>query len=284
MRKKIAPYIQPAFLICVTVLAMAGGGMQVAIDWFGVQLKKEAIPLKRPLDLLSEAPLAPYTVVQKRRIQNKDILEQLGTEEYIQLTLEDTEAEKLSPVRYCSMFITYYTGDPDMVPHVPEECYIGGGNVCLSRESVTIELKEPYFVDIDTDTVSVGIEGSRDINVRFLVFSRKSSDIWEASSKFAVWYVFKVNGRYADSRWETRKILGENLFGRYSYFSKIEWSFYRSSSGGNRQINKEAGSEASKKLLSVILPILEGDYWPDWEKANREEDVKIQDAIAVSVK
>ena len=101
-----------------------------------------------------------------------------------------------------------------------------------------------------------------------VVFAGKNSDIWQESSRFAVWYFFKVNGRYAGSRSETRKILGENLFNKYSYFSKVEWSFH-SSTNGSRQIDKETGLAASNKLLHVVLPILEKKYWPDWEKANK---------------
>ena len=72
-------YMQPAFLICAVVLAVAGSGMSIAIKSFGVYLKKEPLPLKKPLELLDEKGLAPYKVVSKDRIENKEMVKALGT-------------------------------------------------------------------------------------------------------------------------------------------------------------------------------------------------------------
>jgi len=32
--------------------------------------------------------------------------------------------------------------------------------------------------------------------------------------------------------------------------------------------------EASQKMLAKVLPILEEDHWPDWEKAERGEIIE----------
>ena len=40
-------YAQPAFLICIALLAIAGGGMSLAIKSFGVYLEKEPLPIKK---------------------------------------------------------------------------------------------------------------------------------------------------------------------------------------------------------------------------------------------
>jgi hypothetical protein len=55
--------------------------------------------------------------------------------------------------------------------------------------------------------------------------------------------------------------LNKNLFGKTSYFCKVELVFNRSSMAPS----KEQTVTASQKLLTVILPILEQDYWPDWK-------------------
>ena len=285
MQNFIKSYTQPAFLICVILLAIAGAGMQVTVDWFGVQLQKEALPLKKPLELFVDSLLTPYKVVKNSKIKNKDVLEQLGTDEYLQIILEDTESQELSPVRFCSLFVTYYTGDPDMVPHVPDECYIGGGNVCLGRDTVTLQLanlnREGKTIEAqDSDTIA----DNTNIDVKYLTFSKKNSDIWQVSSKFNVWYFFKVNGEYSGGRTQTRKILGENLLGKYSYFSKIEWTFHGQNQSTKSRIDKETALKASEKLMSVILPILEKEYYPDWEKANRKQNKEAQDTKVVSVR
>ncbi len=105
-RDNIRVYLQPAFLICVVVLAIAAG----ASKKFGV-IKKEFLPLKKSFDALDESRLAPYKVVEKLKIENEDILKALGTQDYIQWVLEDTNAPAGSTVKRLMLFVTYY-GSP----------------------------------------------------------------------------------------------------------------------------------------------------------------------------
>jgi hypothetical protein len=240
-------YLQPAFLICAAVLAVAGSGMSFAIKSFGVYLKKEPLPLKKSLDLLDESGLAPYKVVSKEKIENEQIIKELGTEDYIQWCLEDTNVSADSPARYCSLFITYYAL-PDQVPHVPEECYTGSGYQRLSSDNVTLKINE--------DGVDKEIPG------RYLIFAATDSAYWASSTKFPVLYLFKVNGDYANSREDARIALNKNIFGKYSYFCKVEWKFFNRISGASIFPTKEEAIKASEKLLGVILPVLEKEYWP----------------------
>ena len=271
MKSIIKPYTQPAFLICIAVLAIAGTGKKTAIQWSGAHLKKLSLPLKKPLDLLDDSALMPYRVIRKHKITNKDMLEQLGTQEYVQWELEDTQAHKFSPVKYCSLFITYYTGHLDQVPHVPEECYTGGGNQQLGSESVTLNVQGLHTSKIvNDDGKTVQTEQTSKINARYIVFIRQGSNMWQATSKYSVLYLFQVNGTYAGSRSETRAIMGKNLFGKYSYFSKVEWKFYGGGMGGVTFPNKQEAIKASEKLLSVLLPVMAQDHWPDWAKASSE--------------
>jgi len=264
----LKPYIQPTFLICVITLAAAGASKKAVIEISGAKLRKEPIYLKKPLDLMDKALLAPYQIVNESKIDNKDVLEELGTEEYIQWIIEDTEAPKFSPTRYCSLFITYYTGNPDKVPHVPEECYTGAGNQQRSNNVITLNInrtQETVNATENENTVK-----SEPFDVRHLIFARKGSSIWDTNSIYSVMYFFSVNGKYASGRGETRKIMGSNLLGRYSYFSKVEWKFMGEASGNRMSSDKNETIKASEKLLSVLLPILEKEHWPDWEKAKNE--------------
>lgn len=270
MKSITKPYTQPAFVICVAVLAIAGAGKDILLEWSGVHLKKEALPLKKPLSMLDAGALAPYEVIKKHKIANEDILEQLGTEEYIQWELVDTESGEFSPVHYCSLFITYYTGNLDQVPHVPEECYVGGGNQRLSAEFISLDV-----ADLDgLSTVAPANEPVREpgvvkpIKARYVVFLGQSTNMWQANSRYGVLYFFYANGAYAGSRTEARAILGSNLFGKYSYFSKVEWKFYGGGRGGKIFPDKAEAIVASERLLSVVLPIIEKDHWPDWARVN----------------
>jgi hypothetical protein len=245
-KDNIRIYLQPAFLICIVVLAAAGAGMSTAIDRLGLYLKKEPIPLRKSLDLLDENGLAPYQVESnnKFKIENEEIIQALGTKEYIQWILEDTDAEVNSPVKKCLLFITYYD-HPDRVPHVPEECYVGSGFQRLAKDSVILKINN-----------HTGFE--REIPAKYLVFGSPNANIWRNNGKFPVLYFFRINQEYAGSREEARIALNKNLFSKFSYFSKVELAFNQAAI----QPSKAEVIAASEKLLSVILPILEDEHWP----------------------
>jgi len=255
MNKQYSALLRPAFLVCVALLAVSAATKSIVIQTLGVQLTKLPIELKKPLDQMDTKKLAPYEVINKSVITNQDILESLGTEKYIQWLLEDNSAAPESPVRLCSLFITYYTGNPDMVPHVPDECYVGGGNSRLRGETLSVQIPWPKQ------------EKPREIAMQYVVFGRQDKTLLQADDQFSVQYLFKANGQFCGDRTATRALLGSNFFGKYSYFAKIEWRF----SGKNSHPNQEETLEATRKLLTILLPVLEEDHWPDWEKATRKE-------------
>ena len=214
-------------------------------------VKKELFPLKKSLDLLDEKSLSPYRVLSKQKITNQETIESLGTEDYIQWILEDPEQPIDSAVHKCSLFITYY-GLPDRVPHVPEECYTGGGHQRLTSDSIIFEINKN------------NITGK--IPARYLVFASANSNIWGLDTKFSVLYLFYVNETYANSRDDVRFALNKYIFSKYSYFSKVEWKFFNTRLGVTVHPSKSEVIAASEKLLGVILPILEREHWPDWSK------------------
>jgi hypothetical protein len=243
MREAVKTYMQPAFLICVAVLATAGVGMPAVIKSCGVYLKKEPAPLKKSLELLDEKGLVNYKVISKEKIDNENVVKGLGTEDYIQWNLEDSEAPSDSTTQYCSLFITYYKL-PDRVPHVPEECYAGGGYQRLTSEGVTFQI------------------GEEEIPGKYLVFGGSNYEEGQSGAKFPVLYFFNVNGTYASSREDARIALGKNIFSKRVYFCKLEWKFFNNRLGTVIYPSKEEAIKASQKLLGVILPILEKEHWP----------------------
>ncbi len=123
------------------VLAASGAGMSVTMKKLGIVFRKEPLLLKKSLESLDERDLTPYKVVLKQKIQDPDTLKALGTEDYIQWILEDTEQAAGSPAKECLLFVTYYRL-PDRVPHVPEECWTGGGYQKLGSEAVTFKIND----------------------------------------------------------------------------------------------------------------------------------------------
>ena len=245
----IRVYAQPAFVICALVLAVGGAGMSMTMRKLGIILEKEPLPLRKSLERLDDSDLAPYEVVSpKLKIENKEVLKSLGTNDYIQWVLEDTEEPVGSGVKRCLVFITYYEL-PDRVPHVPEECWTGGGYQRLGSEGVTLDISG-----------KAGFQAR--ITAKYLVFGPKKTSLWQNRQRIPNLYFFKVNGLYAGSREEARMALNKNLFGKSSYFCKVELVFNRTSAIPS----KETVVTASEKLLSVILPVLEQEHWPEWEK------------------
>lgn len=237
-------YLQPAFLICVGVLATACAGMSVARQRLGLYLKKEPLPLRQSLDRLDEAALAPYEVVAKLTIRNEEVLRSLGTEDYMQWVLENPLEPAESPVRQCLLFVTYYRL-PDRVPHVPEECYTGGGYRRLHSEAVTFH---------------VGPQGAqREIPGRYLVFEGSAAALSSGAPRFPVLYLFRVSGEYAGSRDAARIALNRNIFSRHAYFCKIELVFNQMLTAPTQAATVSAG----ERLLAVVLSALERDHWPD---------------------
>lgn len=243
----LAAYRQPAFLTCAVVLALAGVGMSLATRQLGPYLQKEPLPLRRPLDALEEGRLTPYRVLAKIPIEDVDILESLGTRDYIQWVLEDPREPTDSPVRKVLLFLTYYQ-QADRVPHVPEECYTGGGYQRLATSAISLRVGAS--------------DRAREIPGRYLLFEKTAPDLMRAVPEFPVLYLFRVNGEYAGSRDEARLALNKNIFSQHSYFCKIEMVFNQSSVAPAR----EMAAAASEKLLGVLLPVLEQEHWPDLEQ------------------
>jgi hypothetical protein len=233
--------LQPAFLLCAAVLALATVGLSVARKHFGIYLTKQPLPLDKPLDAIDTESLAPYTVVARHTIENADILEALGTEDYLQWVLEDPREPQQSPTRRVLLFITYYAR-PDRVPHVPEECYTGGGYQRLSTSGAELVLGD-----------------GRQIPARCLVFARSTLAPMRGPAQFPVLYLFRVNGEYAGGRDQARILLNANLFSAHAYFCKVELVFSQSIAAASR----DQATVAAERLLTVLLPVLEQAHWPD---------------------
>ncbi|MDD5010767.1 MAG: hypothetical protein PHQ00_01450 [Phycisphaerae bacterium] len=250
MKPFLKNYLQPSFLVSVICLLATAGFIGYYKTHYGITLIKKALPLKQPFDDFEEKLLEPYKVLKKSKIDNRDILESLGTEDYLQWFIEDTTADVMSPTRNCSLFITYYTGNPDQVPHVPEACYVGGGSKVVRSSSAALDLGDVKLTGQETT-----------IPATIVTFTQQAAEIWQTAAEFPVIYFFKVNGAYKGHRTAVRIALGD-LINEYSYFSKVELKFFNV-----RGIypDQQQSVEAAQKLLKVLLPVLERDYWPDWE-------------------
>ncbi len=228
-----------AFLVCVFIFGFCAVSMQLVARAMGIHLVKLPISLNKPLEELDEAKLAPYKVLSKRKIENQDVVDELGTEDYIQWFIEDPCAVVNGSLPYINLFITYYD-KPDYVPHVPEVCYTGGGSVVQAREN---------------SEITVMLDGEqRLIPIRIIQFVGLGYGGGRGDS--TVVYFFSTNGKYVSTRNTARRTM-RYPFDKYAYFSKVEMTF-----GGSP--SQEIVKASVQRFVEVLLPVLEEGHWPAW--------------------
>ncbi|HSW44387.1 MAG TPA: hypothetical protein VLM89_02325 [Phycisphaerae bacterium] len=192
---------------------------------------------------------ASYHLLSAAEIK-PEILDSLGTTQYIQWALLDqTAGGALQPEDFVQLFVTYYTGAPDQVPHVPEECYMGGGYV----------IKNEFLVEVPLPALGP----DRTVQVKALEFAGPS---FMSQGTKIVMYVFHTNGRFCADRTCVRGAMADP-FGRHAYFSKLEVSFGTSEALPPR----DKAIEAGRRFLSIVIPVLLKDHWPDWGQVTQSE-------------
>jgi len=241
---------EPAFLVCVFVLAVSAFGFRL---WGGGDLLKLPLALRKPLEALDPNRLAPYEVVKLPKIGEETIVEALGTKDYIQWQLLDTGLSADDPFYRGNLFVTYYTGNPDKVPHVPDWCYVGSGGIIDQKLEISITVP------------GCGRESDGDqLTLRILEIKTPHHGIGMTSyARRVVSYVFGVNGDYACTRTEVR-MKQRNRKDRYAYFSKVEVWFE-----GGQELPVSQHVEAMEKIYRKVLPLLWSEHWPDWEAASQ---------------
>jgi hypothetical protein len=237
------------------MLVMAAVGLKATARWFGWFLRKEKVPLKRSLQLFDARQVGPR--YEPNRLLNgrlqpmsEEMVEGLGTEEYLQVYLTDTDKPGDDPTRVALLFVTYYTGKPDLVPHVPDECYLAGGYERIGAATVAVPVS------------GVGAPGDR-VPVRVMQFRGQQRNPLSGGGMdvITVMYFFHTNGNYATTRNEVRASMA-NPFQRYAYYSKIEVTFC---SPLLVRADREASVAALGPLLERVMPVLLREHF-DLEK------------------
>ena len=203
---------------------------------------KAAIALKRPLAALDVEALAPFRVSERHTLEAV-VVEALGTDQYLNWTLEDAGVPPNDPLRFAYLFITYDTGGQNLVPHTPDECRLGAG----------YEPAQPH----ENATVELGSTGIAPPQVQVRVCTFVKTAVFQREEVTVV-YAFHCNGEFAATRNEVRLLFNDprDTFG---YFSKVEISFPRAT--------REQSVQGAAKLLSRLLPVLKRDHWPDFAAA-----------------
>jgi hypothetical protein len=240
---------QPAFLVCCLVLGASAASLKIASNKLQWYFRKFPIALQKPLDQLDTTRIAPYRLVRAVDIQ-EEIIEELGTRDYLNWQIEDTSVPEKDPFRNALLFVTYYTGNPDKIPHTPDVCYVGSGGQVQQGENVKISVPN---CGADNDTVPLRL-----LRINLPGAIGRHDQI--------ILYTFSVNGTYCATRNEVR-LKQNNLYDRYVYFSKVEMTF-PAAPADDAQLHRQA----AQKLARVFLPVLFKDHWPDWQALERKKN------------
>ena len=238
-----------SFFACLALLIAFVGHFNSIIRKTGMRPgPKEPVYLRQPLSRLDPKKLAPYETVQAVEISD-EVLNQLGTRDYIQWMLRNTE-DRQSATSVMSLFVTYYTDNPGQVVHIPDECYLGSGFNRKGGDLIQIPIQlSPQ------QTVMVPLH--------VLKFQKNS---YAGEETRVVMYGFHVNGQFAAEGRAVSNIMNDPKT-RHGYFSKVEVSF----GNGNVSVPYDDAVAAGKQLLQKVLPILVQDHWPDWQAVETQE-------------
>jgi len=236
------------FWVCVGILGSAAGGMRMVEAFFQVWLRKEELPLKQSLRLFDAEALGPRylrdAAADRILPPSDDLVSNLGTREFFQTVLADGQKPAQDPTRLASVFVSYYTGQPDKVPHTPDRCYVAAGAEPLGTQ--TVRLRVP----------GVGAPGA-ELPVQVVQFRQWQRQSAADDGVVTVLYFFHTNGRYVTTRGEVRWAMLKDLFQRYAYYAKVEVCF---TNEAGVHAGREASLAALGPLLERLMPVLLRDY------------------------
>lgn len=220
----------------LAVLVLVGGaiGMKVAKARGSLTVLKKPLPIRKPLRDIDRDALGAFEVLSVRKLA-PDIVQELGTEEYINWVLSDSRFRKTS-MATVYLSITYYTDVLDQVPHVPEECYFQGAFSQSGDETLVFKMDRL----------------GREIPVRRLSFFPPR----EFVKKTYVYYTFRVNESFYTNREAVRLRMASPL-DTHLYYSKVEVCFQDVEENALANVDRRA-----RALLDLSINELEKSHWP----------------------
>ena len=247
------------FIICLLTILLAAGALHLFKYALNVSFIKLPAPLRESLASLPKKLGSfeameienPETHLKETDLTlSEDVVHSLGTELYLQRNYQDTQPDS-DGTAIVTLFTTYYTGKPVLVPHVPERCQAAAGYTEGKSKTFTIQL--PGF-GLPDDTLTI----------RATAFSGR--DISGTSKSFAIIYFFVANGKYFDYWMDVRFYLTEPqayFFDKHSYYAFMRMTFPQSN-------DQEQCIVTAKKFLKLAVPEMI-KIWPDWKQLSQTQ-------------
>lgn len=234
----------------ILMTALTGFGAVNKIN--GVVLLKHPIELRNPLYRL-RGDFGNWKWVGEDPELPPEQLEVLGTEEYISYDFLDRNAKPGSPAFQVKLHVTYYTGNPDTVPHVPERCIIGGGATGVGQSYPTLNLEGPQYREVprgfDVGSIVLGQDVFMpDLQINATLFQYHWPE--NPDRTISVIYFFIANHKFLASP-DLVRLHGFDPRDQYSYYCKVEVGL------GNIP-DPEVAVQRASDFLSKLLPEVMG--------------------------
>lgn len=254
------PRFSARYVATLAILVLAALSLQFVARTLGYHFRKLPVPLKAPFTEFRASQMAPdYELAAQQPPRfSEDVLQTLGTREYLSSTFVNLNVPEDDPTRMVHVSVTYYTGKPDQVPHIPDTCVVAGGGMAIASRNVSVQV------------AGVGAPGDL-IPLRLIAFQMpgERGPLGGPGSRqgrvLTVAYFFRTNDLYRLTRNEVR-LAQSSPFVRYAYYSKIEMMFTDRS--GRRLADLDETEAAAPRFLSRFLPVLLRDHLQSIEEMN----------------
>ncbi|MBM44340.1 MAG: hypothetical protein CMJ36_04925 [Phycisphaerae bacterium] len=259
-----------AFVVACLVMVAGGVLFQLLASQLNVYLQKHPVKLRSSLANV-ETTIGSWKMLQEYRMPEA-AAEELGTQYYISRIYRNT-AEPDWPV--LNLHVAYYTGQIDVVPHVPDRCLVAGGLVERSPEPTHYDLEidragwteDPIH---EIDGVPFQLATARGLHeVRMpvgdiVVRTSEFLDPARPEERIFAGYFFIANGRLTPTPGGVR-MLAFNPNEKYAYYCKLQFMLK-----GGPEFDVEDFIEVMSDSMNVFL----GEIMlclPDWADVQNGE-------------
>jgi hypothetical protein len=272
--------VRTAFVVGCLTLVVGGLGFRLAMAQLQAFLRKEAVPLREPLDRVPVS-LGRWKQVGKDSVFSDALVEELGTRNYLdRLYAMDGDPAK----GVMQVHVAYYTGMIDTVPHIPERCWNANGMIMKGQPEVRPIAVDRSSWDLSTGPRRTSGDGRYPVaEVRDAV-TRKSERVAMPPSDlrmtvttfqdprvpnmtFLGGYLFVANGDSTPSALDVRN-LSFKLTDRFAYYCKVQFSARLP--GPPEKVAPDFDRMTSE-IMQVLLPHLMRCL-PDWPSVEAASD------------
>jgi len=272
MHIRFSPQGRWAFVIACVVIVLGGVGLQAGANALNVYLRKEPVDLRRSLANLP-ATLGDWKLVEDYRV-SEAAAEELGTELYVSRAYADPSGSVVN------LHLAFYTGQIDVVPHVPDRCMVAGGLVERSPEPVqhALELDQsdwridgeheidgkPYLISETKDWLTGLTENVRMPAGDLVLRSSEFVDPKNPEHRIHAGYFFIANGRLTPNPGGVR-LLAFNPAEQYAYYCKVQFTA-RGDSDFDEQMFLNQVTDMLDELMAEVMRCL-----PDWAEVQSSD-------------